>query len=313
MRTLVFKTIKYLREHLPGLLISLGILDKMVLVRIDGGICSQIHFYLLGKLFEEKGFLVKYDISWFKHNGYDVNHLFVRKFDLLQAFPNLSFRESNFFERLLYRTFEYYNDYFASRDSLKLDFLNLRPPVYLTGYYKDPPKLYNDIKRYFTLDFSILDANNLELLKEIRKKTNPIAIHVRRGDLSNFNPAYGAPVDSRYFKAAIELLNRDIEGGAFYYFFSDEPSWVEKNLVPNLPLFENYKIVNLNGSDKGYMDLFLIAACKHQITSKGSLGKYGGFLCSNEQNKIIVLDDPYERAIYKNQHPNIIFLSCNNT
>ncbi len=63
---------------------------------------------------------------------------------------------------------------------------------------------------------------------------------------------------------------------SFFYFFSDEPDWVRDELIPQLYLTEgNCKIVDINGSDKGYMDLFLIARCKHQITSKGTLGKYG--------------------------------------
>ena len=31
------------------------------------------------------------------------------------------------------------------------------------------------------------------------------------------------------------------------------------------------------------MDLFLIARCKHQITSKGTLGKYGALLGDNSE------------------------------
>ncbi|WP_279386179.1 hypothetical protein [Helicobacter cinaedi] len=39
--------------------------DNLIIIRVDGGIASQIAFVALGKAFEEKGYRVKYDLSWF--------------------------------------------------------------------------------------------------------------------------------------------------------------------------------------------------------------------------------------------------------
>ena len=36
------------------------------------------------------------------------------------------------------------------------------------------------------------------------------------------------------------------------------------------------------------MDLFLIARCKHQITSKGTLGKYGSLLGDNSEKMVVL-------------------------
>ena len=62
---LLFKTISIIRKVVASVGIRLNWLDRMVLVRMDGGICSQMHFYMIGHYFEEKGFTVKYDLSWF--------------------------------------------------------------------------------------------------------------------------------------------------------------------------------------------------------------------------------------------------------
>ena len=40
--------------------------DNLIIIRVDGGIASQIGFVALGKAFEEKGYQVKYDLSWLK-------------------------------------------------------------------------------------------------------------------------------------------------------------------------------------------------------------------------------------------------------
>lgn len=43
--------------------------DNIVIIRVDGGICSQIAFFVLGLVFKEKGYEVKYDLSWFETSG----------------------------------------------------------------------------------------------------------------------------------------------------------------------------------------------------------------------------------------------------
>ena len=40
--------------------------DNLVVIRVDGGIASQMSFVALGKAFEEKDYQVKYDLSWLK-------------------------------------------------------------------------------------------------------------------------------------------------------------------------------------------------------------------------------------------------------
>lgn len=287
------------------LLIHLGLIDKFVLVRMDGGICSQMHFYMIGQLFKQQGYLVKYELNWFDDNGLDLMGKYSRNFDLIKAFPCLEFQEVSRIELFFYKSFNYSNNYFDKTNSYC--FTKLSPPIYLTGYYRDPIGLYCDMRSVFSVDYSILDKCNLALFDDIKKQESPVAIHVRRGDLSVFNSAYGSPVCANYFNHSIAYIESTV-GKCYYYIFSDEPKWVSDNLINELNVTDNYFIVDINGSEKGYLDLFLIAACKHQITSKGSLGKYGAFISSNPQNIITIYDDEYERDTWDSQHPNIVFV-----
>lgn len=100
---------------------------------------------------------------------------------------------------------------------------------------------------------------------------------MRRGDLTVSSVAYGVPCSTEYFAKTIKIV-RALEPRAKFYFFSDEPDYVRDELLPALPADLDSKIVGFNGSDKGYMDLAMIAKCGYVIGSIGSLGVYGAFL-----------------------------------
>ena len=72
-----------------------------------------------------------------------------------------------------------------------------------------------------------------------------------------------------------------------------------QELLPIIPVKIEYKVVQ-NGSEKGYIDLFLISMCKHQITSKGSLGKYGALLGMNKEKMVLVSKDDTQTFMFDN-------------
>lgn len=298
----VDKCIKPLFGAVGMLLVKIKVLDKFIIIKMDGGLCSQMHFYMIGKYFEDKSYKVKYNTDFFKLFGLDANRQYSRNFDLLKAFPDLCFVEASKLDCLLYSAFSYKNNYSVST----LDFSQIEPPRLLNGYYKDFEGFYHDFF-CFHINENVLDIANKEVLKSIKEKANPVAIHVRRGDLSGYNPTYGPPVDFDYFNRAIAYVEEHT-GKGYYYFFSDDIDWVKTSLIGYLCIDSNYTIIDINGSDKGYMDLFLMASCNHQISSKGSFGKYAGFLKHDDSNIITVYDDEYERNIWEGQSNNIVFI-----
>lgn len=275
----ILKNVGYcILTFIAKVLIRLRLIDNLVIVRIDGGICSQMLFYLVGMYFKEKGYRVKYSIDWFSTDGRDINGVFVRNFDLLKAFPDLVFEKSSRIENILYKAFKY-----KSTDR----WMQSSPPCFLCGYYC-LPNLPEYLARYFFLNLNSLDTTNRNLYNEILQRGNTVAVHVRRGDLSISLPAYGDPASIEYFRLAVNYIETNLKN-SFYYFFSDEPHWVREFLINQLDIEGQYKIVDFNGSDKGFMDLMLIAACSHQITSQGSLGLYGAILNDNP-SKIVICD-----------------------
>ncbi|MEG1563902.1 MAG: alpha-1,2-fucosyltransferase [Bacteroides sp.] len=275
-------------------MLKMKLMPPKVVTLMDGGICSQMHQFLLGQLFEERGFRVSYDLSFYEEWGSDLNDAFVRNFDLLKAFPYL---RMNVASKMVIDVYEHRYYYKGNNTGVReedFSFLNLTPPVYLGGYYHLPPELWlKTFNRLFRLTSNVLDETNETLRNEIQQTPHTIAVHVRRGDLKEEVFAYGKPATLTYFQKAVQLFMEKY-AVPFFYFFSDEPGWVAQELIPSLPLVQNYKVIDRNGSDKGYMDLFLIASCRHQITSKGTLGKYGALLMDNPDKQVLFCNDPTE-------------------
>lgn len=260
----------------------------MVIVRFDGGICSQIAFWAIGKSFSDAGFKVKYDLSWYVECGTDMAGHHVRNFDLSTAFPGLNFEVANNPEIYFYKK----NYAFSGKDVTAAC-----APLYLGGYYDFWPLvlkyklLIHEQMRPGVSAFSSQDNN---LLSKIRGVKNSCAVHIRRGDLSTYNPAYGEPVDPDYFVKAMLL----VEGKApktTYFLFSDDADWVAKNIVPRIPDSMDFEMACSNGAEKGYMDLYLMAQCNSFISSQGSLAKYARVLSSNSDALIV---EPKSRAIF---------------
>lgn len=280
-----------MRDRIYKILMICRVIQPKIIVLLDGGICSQMHQYLLGQLYQSRGYSVYYDLTFYNEWGSDLNSQFVRCFDLLKAFPYLEFRVASKTATKVYKR----NFYVAGNDTNErtddLSFLEKVPPVYLGGYYRLPSKLWlNQFHRLFKLSHEVLDFANKELWNEITNCTNTVAVHVRRGDLKVEVYSYGKPASLAYFQAAITFM-QEKESAPYFYFFSDEPVWVNDELLPSLPHLSNVRVVDINDSSKGYMDLFLIGCCKHQITSKGTLGKHGALLNDNPEKYVTLCND----------------------
>jgi len=289
-------------------LLYLKIVEPKIIVKMDGGISSQMHQYLLGCIYREKGYVVTYDLYFFKKWAKDNYGNFERNFDLLKAFPQLEFKRSNRIESMVYPVSFADNSVYLDHEEIDIFLYDIEPPKFLGGYYRYPEELWRVLFiKYFHIDTQVFDNYNYSLYSEITKNVNSVGVHVRRGDLAIFNNAYGHPADLDYFNKAISYIYSKIEA-PFFYFFSDEPQWVEDELIGELFIIEGqYKIVNKNGSDKGYMDLFLLASCAHQITTKGSFGKFGALLSESKDNIVVLCDDPIE-YVWKDRLLNPVYL-----
>ncbi len=268
-----------------------GLMRRQVYVRMDGGLASQMHFYLVGEYFRNRGFDVEYELDWYDYCGRDLTGNFARNFELLKFAPSLPFRRvSNQLKVSLYRLlYKHVNDYEASPASWQA----LKAPIYLDGYYPAGEGFYGDMRKVFVAEPVDVDAANSEMGRRISEAAEAVGMHVRRGDLAVDTYAYGAPASDDYFIKAIRLMQGRHGADIPFFIFSDEPQWVRTHLLPQFPK-GCYEIVNLNGSDKGYLDLWLISQCRHFITSKGSFGRFGALL-SPRRGDVVICDSAETR------------------
>lgn len=260
--------------------------DDKIVMRVDGGLCSQIAFVALGLDLADRGNKVLFDLSWFRDCGKDSDGKFVRNWDMPKAFPELPLSIADD------ATVGIYKKRHSQRGS---DLRAFKAPLYIGGY---PDRMASLLKQRGLLQIRFkpeLDDRRRTLLPEIESRPS-CAVHVRRGDLAKTNYAYGEPTSVRYYRRAVEIV-RGLAPGARYYFFSDEPRWVRDVLVPALGDIENTIVSEDNESDKGYMDLFLISRADYIISSIGSLGVYGAILSG--KCKALIMSK-YDRDVFEN-------------
>ncbi|GAE82621.1 hypothetical protein JCM10512_841 [Bacteroides reticulotermitis JCM 10512] len=212
------RTIKRWKRSLYKKLVKYKVIAPKVIVLMDGGICSQMFQYLIGRIFEEKGYKVVFDLTFYKEWGSDMNNHFVRNFDLLKAFPNLKMEIASDLMITVYKQkyFNLGNNTYGKVDDFS--FLQRKPPIYLGGYYHLPSRIWlPTFKSIFKILASGFDDSNQRMCSEIGQRHASVAVHVRRGDLKNEIPAYGKPASVEYFRLAISYLFENVESPFFYF------------------------------------------------------------------------------------------------
>lgn len=257
--------------------------SRLAVLRVDGGICSQIAFVALGEQLREQGLDVKYDLSFYRDRGRDDNGRFARNWEFPSAFPGIPTPEASDAEVRLARGSRTWSG------GVHIP----RPPFLYDGYQGRQEAFYANVARFanaFRPDLSKADA---VLRDAIAAEAEACAVHVRRGDLSVANAAYGRPASILYFVRAMAIV-RALAPDAKFFIFSDEPDWVRAHLLREVPADLRCTVCEANGSDRGHADLWLISRCPHVIASQGSLGLFGALL-SGGANRTLVLrrHDPY--------------------
>lgn len=274
-------------------------LKDLVVVCVDGGICSQISFVAFGLYLKSvlgDAVRVKYDLTWFDRFGCDNDGRLARTWSVPLAFPGLKVTQASEDEiRVLSRRF-------AVRDLRSVCGMPL--PAYLNGYPLEMRGSMNP-SRSLVREFvprsefrPMLDEWSSCVLKRI--ESGPVCgIHVRRGDLAKGNPGFGSPTSVSYFLTSVHLVH-GLDPEATFLFFSDEPDWVASEIVPRLPDWCRFEVLRGNGSDRGYLDLYLLSRCDYVVSSIGSFGHFAAVL--SDKVKWLVMSRRRENMLNSFEH-----------
>lgn len=262
-------------------------------VKLIGGLGNQLFQYAYAYNMFKKCKNVKLDISEFKY--YELHKLKIQNCKIILKFSN--WKEVS--------KFYIFQNLFLSHQIKKLSMkvyiflhrklnkcsiiyenscsINLKEKDYLhEGYWQNLKYIESNRSQLLNhIKLKKYTKSHKELLAQISKKKNSVAIHIRIYSQVRAEDKYHGNISSNYIKKAQKKIETKIKK-PFYYIFTNSHKWVDENLKLNR---SNYMIVN---GFEDYEDLQSISNCKHQIISNSSFGWWGAWLNINK-SKIVIL------------------------
>lgn len=168
-----------------------------------------------------------------------------------------------------------------------------RSNVLLVGYYQYP-QCFTDALPVLRHDFRlpIGGARARACLDRIRQGVS-VAVHVRRGDYADvplFRENLGV-LSADYYRAAIaEARNR--LGPARFFFFTNDPDWVSRSLLPGMA---DGELVSLGADGKDTTEMALMRACSHFIVANSTFSWWPALL-GDAEDKTVIAPDPWFRG-----------------
>lgn len=265
----------------------------MIVVKIWEGLGNQLFQYAYAKALQlrqhERVYL---DFSAYSNRSYNPTRTYrsqqLSRFRItLTEYKNLN--KYYFFldeKNLLNQCIKYMSEremfpykYFSEKNvAFKQELLQINGNYYLQGWFQNEKyfKDYEDIiRKEFRLKDKIKIGNDI---KEVLKKPNTVAVHIRRGDYKK----HGSMLPMEYYDKAMERINSLINNPLFCI-FSDEIEWVEKNMkFPGKCFY-----VNKNHQLTNYEELIVMSHCQHDIIANSTYSWWGAWLNSNK-DKIVI-------------------------
>ena len=138
--------------------------------------------------------------------------------------------------------------------------------VCLWGFFQTE-KYFKHIEKQIRKDFSFRDDIKDECDDLIKQFTNPIALHIRRGDFI-WNNKNHPPLSLDYYKSALELFDSDRE----VIIFSDDTEWCKEQ-----ELFTDDRFAVAEGGNQ-YYDMCLMTMCDDFIIANSTFSWWGAWL-----------------------------------
>ena len=271
-------------------------MDKCVVVRLKGGLGNQMFQYAFGKAMAlETNSNLWIDISFLRQNN-QTKGVFIARDYGLWVFPNINDKVLEFeklYENRLLKKLKRRIFYPKLQEVVEATltyngaYSNLQPPVLYDGFWQNENyflKYENEIRKCFSFSPVEEGDNAYNYLNWILKAPVSIGVHVRRGDYLNdlILQHHGICSKAYYLEAFRQMRER--YPGAEYFFFSDDPAWVDSEMAKYV---ENYTVVEGNLGADSWKDMCLMSRCSHQIIANSSFSWWAAWL-NNDKNKSVI-------------------------
>ena len=272
--------------------------NKMIIIRMSGGLGNQMFQYALYLKFKSMGTEVYMeDYSQYSGNnsfrdiqldafGISYDRVSADKYyEYTDLYPGL---KNKLRRKLFGRKSREYEEKICTFDKNVLT----QNDSIIYGYYQSE-KYFEDIKDKV--------INSFKFLPEISKKAeeilakcvkfseedNLVSIHIRRGDYLDFEPIYGNICTDKYYEKAINYILDRIKNPVFIVITNDEKwavEWVKKYVAQGLKMY----VINGISEQEGYLDMCVMTKCEHNILANSSFSWWGAYLNLNPQKLVLV-------------------------
>ena len=263
----------------------------MIIIQMSGGLGNQMFQYALYLKLKKLGREVKFDStsSYIRDNArpihlavFNIQYPAATKEELIEMTDSSMLLKDRIRRKLKGSKSKEYREEGFGYDPVVLT----QDPAYLVGtfqselYFQD---MKEQIREAFRFDQSVMQQETLAM-KDTIKSTTSVSIHVRRGDYLNAEEVYGEICTDAYYDGAIKYMLEKYPDATFYLFTNDL-TWAD--FFVNARPFANIVVVKDNTEYTGYLDMYLMKHCKHNIIANSSFSWWAAWLNSNREKTVI--------------------------
>jgi hypothetical protein len=272
----------------------------MIVVNLMGGLGNQLFQYAAGRaLATHLNVELKYtfaDEYKLANRALKIDRFNI-KADLLTEGEATDYFPKRKFSRLAHKLLglNYDGRIFREKSYYSHDpaFFSLPNRTYLYGFWQSYgyfSKIEGLIRREFVLRNPSLKY--LKVVESIRSLSNPVSIHVRRGDYGKKESGFYL-LPQAYYQKASEYIGDKLDKFD-PVIFTDDEAWVKNNfkIGRSLVFAGDYRL-------EDFEELMLMSQCNHHIIANSSYSWWGAWLNKSE-DKIVLAPQVW----YKLQNPN---------
>ncbi|MGN1313728.1 MAG: glycosyltransferase [Lachnospiraceae bacterium] len=260
---------------------------QQVIIVLSGGLGNQMFQYALYLYFQTRGVSVKMDdITEYVHekkrkpqlNVFDIQYERATPEEIRHWTDAYMDLPSRIRRKLFGRKTRQYTDTYQFQPEI----LQMKDG-YLYGWWQSEKyfkEVEQEVRRAFRMPVRFLTGAN-RIFATTMQSCESVGVHVRRGDYLEADELYGGICTEEYYRRAMAKMRKEVPGCRFFLFTNDAP-WAEEHMAG-----EGVTIVQENDEAHGYLDLFLMSKCKHNIIANSSFSWWAAWLNDNPDKKII--------------------------
>lgn len=265
----------------------------MILVKVNGGFGNQLFQYCAARALEEGGRGPVIISLGNRNRNSEASGIMNRPFELDKIKSRYRGKSSILWD-CCFAFLHFIGKYtrrrgwiFIEADSAYDEFINkLNKNAFIEGYFQSY-KYFSPQWERIKQDLVPAEAQSQAFISMEQKisSCDSVSIHIRRGDYvtSRIGAAVHGACPVEYYESAVNYISDKI-ADPFFFIFSDDVKWCMENIrTPR----DRTCVVDINKGEDSYLDVFLMAKCKHNIIANSTFSWWGAWI-NESPSKIVI-------------------------